>query len=102
MRKAIYFAAVVIVFMIAGSAHAAGGECIPGVDVSGCVLIYEPPPDGGSGGGCAPAKDYNSCLAHCDCVYKENLDECDGKIRCITVAQAEQRACKTNCIADWP
>lgn len=71
----------------------------------GCGDIDPSEPCYASGGGgestCTKPYSYDSCVANCDCVYKENFDKCEGKLYCIRTAQSEQRACKSNCIADW-
>jgi hypothetical protein len=51
---------------------------------------------------CAAPTSLSTCYVHCDCVYKKNEEKCEKKLYCIRIAQAEQRACKTNCAVDWP
>ena len=50
---------------------------------------------------CYPATSYLTCIANCDCTYRNNKKKCGSRAYCLQVASLERSACKGNCIADW-
>jgi hypothetical protein len=79
-----------------------GGNCEPGSDVSGCVLVYAPPPDGNGGSACDdPVVDRVTCRTRCDCQYDARLKECNGNATCSRLATAERYQCLEACSRDF-
>jgi len=87
------------------SQTADAGDTCAGSTQYPCVLIYEPPSDGGGSSNCPTPHDAPSCELNCICNLNKNLKTCEkegGGMACRRGAEAEKRACDANCLADWP